>query len=138
MNIADQLGFDCFQTENGVWCKRRPDGRRGMCVADEAKLWQALLDALAMVETLQRERVKLDLPGLVKENEGLTKDCERMVRECDELRLACRQWKEEYDKLEAEALHLRANQRQKPGRKPRSGAAGADEQAVAAPEQEDL
>jgi hypothetical protein len=114
-DIVDLVGFECYQTQDGIWVKERPDGRRGPCVADEAVLWQALQAA-----TGNKPEPAVDVAELVKENEQLAKACERLAEGNAE---------------------LRANQRQKPGRKPRSrsdaGPAGGPE-ALAAPEKDPL
>jgi hypothetical protein len=143
-HIADELGFECYQMENGIWMKRRPDGRRGPCVADEAKLWQALQAA-----TGGKPQPAVDVAELIKENERLSKDCERMTSEAVTVggRLAqaermLREGQQIVQMLQAENAALRANQRQKPGRKPRprsdAGPAGGPEAGAATEHEDDL
>lgn len=123
-DIADELGFECYQMDNGIWMKRRPDGRRGLCVADEAVLWQALQAALAArdgkplpgvdIKELVRENERLDREAkeLQVANEAWRRDYERLAKECEA-------WREDHERLRSYNEELRANQRQKPGRKPR-------------------
>jgi hypothetical protein len=125
-DIVDLVGFECYQTQDGIWVKERPDGRRGHCVADEAVLWQALQAA-----TEGKPQPTMDVKELVRENERLCHQVEGLNGENRGLYNLV-------DELKEENARLRANQRQKPGRKPRprSDAAGASEEAGAAPEHE--
>lgn len=59
------LGFR-VETRNGARIKVRDDGRFGPCVADEALLWDALQEALGIIEA---QRQQLDAQGLADQAE---------------------------------------------------------------------
>lgn len=138
------LTFECYQMESGVWCKRRANGLRGACVADEAILWQHLQAAQAAQAALgQKPPPSVDIEELVRENEQLARDCARLIADGNTVRAQAtdlhnrvEDMKRENERLTKENDALLANQRKKPGRKSRSDAAGAEDQALAASEQE--
>jgi hypothetical protein len=61
---VEGLGFRIEQLPDGRWVKYRDDGRRGLCVGNEAELWQALRAAGAQLggfqEALARRTHEVD------------------------------------------------------------------------------